>query len=424
MLTGGGPGDEAAELNDFHGALYADLLEHVLDSLAHLDAGLVVVDPQGGGEAVGIAGLSQQVLGLLRIVLTHAGGVVAEHARGDDGVGGLTAAGVDGVDDELTVDGVAQSLTDQGIVEGLLVHVHGDVPAGQRGDLIHGELGRISDLGDVVHRQVIGQVDLAGLQGDGALGGLGDNAHDQVLGGGLAGIVVVKSLQGDMVALLPFHELVGAGTHGIEDEGILVSLHHGLGNDGREGDGQVAQGGSVGGLGLDGHGVLVIHSNSVDEVHDIGHSGGIDRPVQRELHVLGGQITAIVELDALTNLEHVGQIVSLLPALGNLALDLVGLGVHDHQSVENLAGDFHSRGLLALVGVKGSNIGALSPGQGVLIAGGSTVAAGAGTIATVAAAAIAAAGREGEHRRQSKSGSQNTQNTLFHVLSSYSFLWS
>ena len=131
-----------------------------------------------------------------------------------------------------------------------------------------------------------------------------------------------------------------------------------------------------------------------------------------------------MELDALTDLKYVGQIISLLPALGNLALDLIGLGIHHHQSVENLAGDFHSRGLLALVGVKRSNIGALSPGQGVLIAGGSTVAAGAGTIATVAAAAIAAAGREGEHRRQSKSGSQNTQNTLFHVLSSYSFLWS
>ena len=133
-----------------------------------------------------------------------------------------------------------------------------------------------------------------------------------------------------MVALLPFHKLIGAGTHRIEDESILVSLHHCLGHDGREGDGQVAQGGSVGGLGLDGHGVLVIHSNSVDEVHDIGHSGGIDRPVQRELHVLGGQITAIVELDALTNLEHVGLIVRLLPALGNLALDLIGLGIHNH----------------------------------------------------------------------------------------------
>ena len=133
-----------------------------------------------------------------------------------------------------------------------------------------------------------------------------------------------------MVALLPFHKLIGAGTHRIEDESILVSLHHCLGHDGREGDGQVAQGGSVGGLGLDGHGVLVIHSNSVDEVHDIGHSGRIDRPVQRELHVLGGQITAIVELDALTNLEHVGLIVRLLPALGNLALDLIGLGIHNH----------------------------------------------------------------------------------------------
>ena len=205
---------------------------------------------------------------------------------------------------------------------------------------------------------------------------------------------------------------------------LLIRLHHGLGYDGRKGDGQVAQGGGVGVLGLDGDGAVAVVSNRVNKVHDIGDSGGVDGPLQGELDVGRGQVAAVVELDALADFEDIGQLVGLLPALSDLGNQLIGLRVHNQQGVENLAGDFHRRSLLALMGVQTGHVGALRPDEGVLVArrgcGTGISGAAGGCAASIArvAASIAAAGGEGEDAQHNQRKRQDACGTLFHVFSS------
>ena len=74
-----------------------------------------------------------------------------------------------------------------------------------------------------------------------------------------------------------------------------------------------------------------------------------------------------MELDALTNLEHIGLCIRLLPTFGDLRNDLIGFSVNCHQGVENLTGDLNCRCFFALMGVKRGDISALRPDGCILI---------------------------------------------------------
>lgn len=98
-----------------------------------------------------------------------------------------------------------------------------------------------------------------------------------------------------MAALFPLHELAGAGTHRIEDEVGLVSLHQGLGHDGRKGDRQVAQRGAVGIVGLDRDSTVTIIAHILNKVNDMRHGRRVDGPLRGELDIRSSDLAAAYE---------------------------------------------------------------------------------------------------------------------------------
>ena len=366
MLALGGALDEAPELHDLHLALDTDLQQHGLNGLTDLDAGLIVVHPQLAGEAVRISRLGQQLPGQFDVVGIGLVSGVAEHARRDEVAGRLAPAVHDGVDDRVHVDGVPDRLAHQLVVKGLLLHVERKVPAVQARLLVQCQVGVVADLLLVVGLDVVCDVHLARLESDGALRGLRDDLHHEVLRLGGARVVLVEGLQLQGVPLLPAHELVGPRPDGVQTETRLVGLHVGLRNDGRGGVRQVPQRRRVGLGRLDDDGVIVHDADLLDEVHDVGNCGGGDRPIQGELHVRGREGRTVVKLDPAADVDLELRVAEVLPRLRDLPHDLP-LVVRREQRVEDLVRRHDGRGLLADVGIQRRDISSLSPGQRVLV---------------------------------------------------------
>ena len=242
MFTCGSSGNVATELENFYVALHTDVEQHSLHCLAHLNTGLIVIDPERSGETIGITGLGKQFLRLFRVVLWNTGRVVAENCRSDDRVGGLATACVDSVDDGLAVDCHGQSLTNERVIERFFVHIHGNIPAGERRNFINRQLIIVIDFGDVIDRQIIGQINFAGFQSDRTLRRFRDDLHNQVFRCGLTGVIVIKCLECDMIALFPFDKAIRTGANGVQNEGVLICFNNSFGNDRRKGNCKVAEG--------------------------------------------------------------------------------------------------------------------------------------------------------------------------------------
>ena len=196
---------------------------------------------------------------------------------------------------------------------------------------------------------------LAGLKPAHARGGLGHELIVDVLGGrgDLAGVARSLAVGGDIVlvagemdvlVLLPLHKLVGTGTHVLGHAGIARGLDDlggedtrilgvvaqddqkvdgGLGQ--RAGDLVVARGGE-GGAGQQARGAVVDGEPAVHRGHD----------------VLGAKLLAVVEGDALAQLDGVGQaIVGDLIALGQHGLGLV-VAIEAKERLDDIADDVHS----------------------------------------------------------------------------------
>ena len=170
-----------------------------------------------------------------------------------------------------------------------------------------------------------------------------------------------------MVTLFPFDKGVRAGTDRVEDEVLFISFNNMLWNDSSKGDRQVAKGRAVRCIGDDGDGVVIIDSDGVDEVNDVRNRGGSDRAVEREFYIFRGQFSAVVEFDALADVEDISQIVNDIPAFSDLREKLVGSRINGNQCVENLAGDLNGRCFFPLMRVQRCDIGTLCPGESVLI---------------------------------------------------------
>ena len=129
-----------------------------------------------------------------------------------------------------------------------------------------------------------------------------------------------------------------------------------------------------------------------------------------------------MELDALTNLEHIGLCIRLLPTFGDLRNDLIGFRVNCHQGVENLTGDLNCRCFFALMGVKRGDISALRPDQCVFVSGGSRFRAAVVFCRRVgfgcSSGLLAATGHEGQQHNQRQYQGQNADKALFHTFSS------
>ena len=314
-----------APLDDLDIDVDADLLELGLQDGRNLGINLLVGDVQGLGEAVRISGFGEQRLGLLHVVLVRDEIlVVAVDVLGQRAGKRLGAVGVGDLHDGFLVGGVVDRLTHAHVVKRRDAMVKGQVLDGEGVELLELEAGagleHRHELGTDVQRHV----DAAGLQLGHHGRALRDDADDEVRGLRLLAEVLIVAGQPDLLVLLPGHELVRAGAHGVV--GIVVA---GLGDgllieDAHVHVGQVVQQGRAGRLGDELHGVVVDHVDlGQGAEHERGRRGGlrVDVALEGELDVGGLELLAVVELDALMELELHGVVVNLRPGLGQARLN-------------------------------------------------------------------------------------------------------
>ena len=312
--------------------------------------GLVVAGHGDGHvEAVGIAGLRQQSLGLLHIT-----GVVVGQAVVKILAEGGIHAGTDGaaiavkgqVDDLLLVHGIAQGLPDADIVKGGhgVVQVHGL-------DQVHSALGHVEvllQLGHLGAGQMGAQVDGAALE-----------AHHQA-------VRVLHDLQGDLVQLgggapvavelLQHHgilggtgdKLEGAGAHGV---GVLLVVIRGQDSGGHVGNELIAGFGNG-----DGNGLVIRRLNGLNNrkrLHlDNPCLSGGGAALDGVYHILRRHRFTVMELHAFPQVEGVGH-----PVLGYLVAFGDGRGQISvwsglHQPLEHIEHDFSGSCLHGFVRVK------------------------------------------------------------------------
>ena len=194
------------------------------------------------------------------------------------------------------------------------------------------------DTGDIMRRQLGGDVDLARQERRGAGGVVGDLAEGDLLDPDLAAPPVGIALQRDVVARHPFDELEGAGADGLAADlldalflGHLLDMRLVDDEDGTE----MAYHRSERPCGLDLDGVRPGRLGACQLVHvegDPGHRAErfpVAHPLDRVGHVLGGKVRAVVELHALADLEDPSVRRRVLPAF-----DQAELGIDLHVLVE------------------------------------------------------------------------------------------
>src|SRR5262245_35221936 len=274
-------------------------------------------------EAVWKAGIGQELLGLGQILLQGLErGVVAEVQARQHGRYAYGLAVHHALDDLVGIDRVGQSLA-HALVGGrtvvgarrLVIGIHLmrvdhelDRPDGRRRAKEDLRVP-LDDPGEVrgdVHRDV----DLAVLQRGAPHRVVWDRLEDHRLDPGRPTPVAGEGLHHDLLVLGPAHELVGPGADGILRDRrrvlariFLRRIHGDLAQ------GNVAQEDGPRLLGVDLHGV------GVDDLHPVDRRERrratelvrrVDEALDAELHGLCGEVFAVVELDALAELDLPG----------------------------------------------------------------------------------------------------------------------
>ena len=163
----------------------------------------------------------------------------------------------------------------------------------------------------------------------------------------------VVALDHDPVAGLPLHEDVGSGPHRVEAVLVAVLLQRGRADHAPRPVGEVGQQRAEGLLHLDFQRVVVqgpgVGDEGLVEAGAQGALGGVGVPFDVEHHGLSVERRAVVEADALAQLEGPGEPVGRrLPRGGQLGDD-VPLFREFHQVVVDVA-DHDFRGVVRLVG--------------------------------------------------------------------------
>ena len=182
------------------------------------------------------------------------------------------------------------------------------------------------------------QIQLAGLHLHGLSVVVGHDLEDDALDLGRALEVVLVAGENDGLALVPALQPVGAGADGTAEEGgglHVLALQQVLGQDCH---GHVVQEGRVGGGQAEGDGVLVDHRDLRHVLVVGGVFGavlGIHDGLDGELHVLGGEIFAVVPLHVLLQMEGVGEALFIVvPGLRQAGYHLI-VAVVGGQAVED-----------------------------------------------------------------------------------------
>ena len=288
------------------------------------------------GEAVGVAGLCEQLFGLCGIVgITLHVGIVAEAAGGDDLAVELCAEATgDGAPHAVEVDGVEHGLAHAHVIQDFVaaVDVDADVHA------LHAVAGvEFKAVGgqavDLVRGHVGGDVDLTAPEGGDAHCGFGHVAEGDRFDNRQVAGEIFPALEGDVAVALPGGEFVGAGADRVFDVAVKADGFEVVGRQRHVVGKQV-------GPAIDGFDQRELHGVVVDDfvglvVVELAEGPGelLGIGVSEQFEALGkagrGENFAVVELDALLDDDANGDIVDQLHGIEQDGIDAAGLFIED-----------------------------------------------------------------------------------------------
>ena len=387
ITQGGDPGGGLQGL-DLH--VDADIGQVSLDDFGHADQHVLGVHGHSDGQLAGlIAGLGQLLLGQIRVVVISIQIIgVAGNLRSQEGGGGGGIIAEHVLHQGVAVDGVGDGLAQGLVLQDLAVLlVEVDEADGGGGLAVNGDIGVIQQDLDAGGSNLINEVGLAGLQHNAAGVGVGDELPNQVGDLSLLAPVVVKADLSDLNGGSPLAPLVraGAGAGGVLAE-VVAQLGDSLLAD--DGHAHGAQGGVNAGVGLQGlevEGVLIHDLKSVG-IKDVcsGNRLGVGNGAGHGEDAVGGlHLLAVMELDALLQLDLIGQVVQLLDGLSQQRRGVVVLIEIQHSFI-HLEHEL-SRSALGLVRRIGADDLLVKDDGHRVLGGRGTVVAGVG-VATVAGA--------------------------------------
>ena len=358
-VEGGPPG---AAFNGGQLQVHANLGEHGLQRLAQLLVegvlGVVIVQGQPLG-----AGSSQQILGLFGVVLIgHDVGGVAFLTLYQGHVADNAGALVHKHIQHVAVNGIHQRLTD---FLGYHIRVEGGKVEIVAAAAVGAQHAGLLSLQEVGGGRVEVEVSLAIFHGDIGLVVVGHKLDHDGLDVGRAVPVFLIGLQHNLLRGIPLHKLVSAGAHGVAGKLVGGAGSIVIGVD----DGAVPQHGeevAVSILQLHVHGVVVHDFAAVNGERSKLHPGFVAEALDGQLHVLGGEVIAVVELHALAELEGVGQAIPGHGPLGGQAGLDGQILANLHQTVKNVGAEVDLRGRGQRQGIQGGELGAQDDSQAIV----------------------------------------------------------
>jgi len=286
-------------------------------------------------------------------------GVPAKEAGGDELGGDGAGATVERLDDGRTVNRRRDSLPHLEVVERLCVQVHVDVGDVHRRPEDDREVPRVTPRVDhVLGVGVLHHVNVVGAERKEARGIVGDDSDDDTIDAGGLSPVVGVPIQDDAVPGCPRHELKGPGTDRIAAEGGEAGGGGVGADDGEREEREVEEEGPLRRLEVDLDGVEV---DDVDAPDDVGKAGdvvkvlegdstgdgllvpdvvGVHPAVEVPLDSASVEWGAVVEADALAEIEEVGQAIWRdVPGAGESGLEVGARPTEHDEGVEYLLGD-------------------------------------------------------------------------------------
>ena len=211
-------------------------------------------------------------------------------------------------------------------------------------------------------------VDLTGLKRDNTGGSFGHNTEGQVLGGLDAAVVVLKCMHGDVVAVRPGIEDVRAAADGVAVG--FVRFHGSLVQDAERRIRNIIK--DIADLVFqnDLNRVVVDLVDSGDHSDLVVGSAGVDGTLKGEQNIVSGQLVAVVELDALADVELPGGVGGLLVAFSNLTLKALAVGGELDQRIMDALLNKQVHRCVGLLNVEVRDILGQGDRDGFLVAGG------------------------------------------------------
>src|SRR5262245_16019556 len=329
--------------------LDADFAELITDHFADLFAFEMAVrrEVELDLEAVGVAGLGEQLSGLARIVgIARDLGVEADPVGAERPVHHRAVAVVDVLQHDVGIKRVVDRLAHQLVVEGLQGDIHAEKIHAKADDLLDPIARMPAYPVDVLDRHVADNVGLTGEQPRHPRRFFLHALENHFANLRFAAPIIIVAPQHEIAAALPADVLIWAGA-----VGVAVELIAGLSGD-DVARVQARQHQRVGVLARQRHGEIVRRLD-LDILHDASLHAALVvlQTVDGIGDVLGSKRRAVVKTDALAQMEHPPAPLKL-PRLGEHTDILVAREVHLHQRLDHVAPDAGDAAAAVAVGMK------------------------------------------------------------------------